>query len=249
MGLSVLSFPLLFSCGNEPTQVVVDDANQAAQQIFATGGGESSTVAVNHTPSELGQGHVKVLEVLNASRYDYLRVSESNGKEYWLAARSGDYTVGAEYHYHDGLYKTNYHSTEFDRTFDEIYLVSGIHPVDGAENTSLSANHPPVPTQSAQVERPAESMTIAEVVRKAEELNGQEVQVTGKVIKVNPHIMNRNWIHLQDGSMDSFDFVVTTTEDIPAEHTVTLKGTLHTNRDFGAGYTYDIILENASVIR
>ncbi|NVK28068.1 MAG: SH3-like domain-containing protein [Flavobacteriia bacterium] len=243
-GVIAVQISLLVACGNEPKEVSTSEASVRAQEVFSSGSGthaESSEAA-------LGNGHVKVLEVLNASRYDYLKVAESSGKEYWLAARSGDFQVGTEYHYHDGLYKTNYYSTEFDRTFEEIYLVSGIHPVNGTENHEMPANHPPVKVNTP-IEQPEGSTEIAEVVRNAESLAGKEVQVTGKVTKVNPHIMSRNWVHLQDGSMDSYDFVVTTSEDIPVGHTVTLKGVLSIDKDFGAGYTYDIILENASLVR
>jgi hypothetical protein len=61
--------------------------------------------------------------------------------------------------------------------------------------------------------------------------------------------MNRNWIHLQDGSRNAFDFVVTTAQPLPVGHTVTLEGVLSVDRDFGAGYKYDVILENGQTIR
>lgn len=244
--LAVSAMTAITACGNEPTPVVTESSNEVAKDIFSS----SSESALSESSGALGEGHVEVLEVLHADRYDYLRVAESNGKEYWLAARSGEFTVGTEYHYHDGLYKTDYYSTEFNRTFDEIYLVAAIHPVSAGEGNAreLPANHPPVQVQES-VQQPEGSISIAEVVRQAESLQGTEVQVTGKVVKVNPHIMNRNWVHLQDGSKDDYDFVVTTTTDIPTGHVVTLKGVLSVNRDFGAGYTYAIILENATIVR
>ena len=68
---------------------------------------------------------------------------------------------------------------------------------------------------------------------------------TGKCVKVNPMIMGRNWIHLQDGSGDNLDLTITTTENIPVGHVITLEGTIALNKDFGAGYKYDIIMEEA----
>ena len=61
--------------------------------------------------------------------------------------------------------------------------------------------------------------------------------------------MGRNWIHLRDGSQDDYDFVVTSSSMIPEGHVVTLSGTLNLDKDFGAGYRYDIIVENAQVIK
>jgi hypothetical protein len=60
-------------------------------------------------------------------------------------------------------------------------------------------------------------------------------------------IMNRNWIHIQDGTGDKLDLTVTTTENIALGSVVTLKGTIALDKDFGAGYRYDIIMEGAVV--
>lgn len=58
-------------------------------------------------------------------------------------------------------------------------------------------------------------------------------------------IMNRNWVHLQDGSGEGLDLTITTTENIPLGAIITLEGTIAMNKDFGAGYQYDIIMEGA----
>lgn len=247
--LSLMAVAIFSSCGNNATQSDTSiEASNAAKELFSTTG---STTSSHESTSELGEGHVTVIEILHASRYDYLKVSEAEGKEYWIATRSGDFKVGAEYHYHEGLYKTDYYSTEFDRTFDKIYLVSKIHPVnEGETHTSeLPANHPPIASQKNELQRPEGSVFISDIVKNSEQYNNRVVQVTGMVVKVNPHIMNRNWIHLQDGSMDGYDFVLTSEVDIPAGHAITLKGTVHLNRDFGAGYVYDLIVEDAQVVR
>ncbi|MBK9017715.1 MAG: hypothetical protein IPM82_28755 [Saprospiraceae bacterium] len=77
--------------------------------------------------------------------------------------------------------------------------------------------------------------------------DGKTVKVTGKVMKVNPMIMGRNWLHIQDGSGKNLDLTVTTVEQVQLGATVTLEGTIALNKDFGAGYKYDYILEGAVV--
>ena len=57
--------------------------------------------------------------------------------------------------------------------------------------------------------------------------------------------MNRNWIHLQDGSEEGLDLTVTTTELVRLGDIVSLEGTIVLDKDFGAGYRYDIIMESA----
>ena len=92
-------------------------------------------------------------------------------------------------------------------------------------------------------------MPIADVVENAGALSGKNVQISGEVVKVNPNIMGRNWIHLQDGSLNSFDFVVTSDAVVPVGHTVTFLGVLQTDRDFGSGDSYDIILEQGILVQ
>ena len=97
------------------------------------------------------------------------------------------------------------------------------------------------------------SFTVAELFDKAAELNGTKVRIRGKVVKFNANIMGKNWLHLQDGSGDpmnnTHDLVVTTTAEIGSPDIIIIEGTLAANKDFGAGYTYTVIVENASVLR
>ena len=57
--------------------------------------------------------------------------------------------------------------------------------------------------------------------------------------------MNRNWLHIQDGSEEGLDLTVTTEENIALGAIVSLEGVITLDKDFGAGYRYDIIMEKA----
>lgn len=182
-----------------------------------------------------------VHDVLEGDKYWFLESQEMDGTKYWVATAPGNFQPGGTYQFSGGLFKTGYRSEEFDRTFDALYLVAAVTP--------LGVPAAPAMTQATPVE-PAEGATpIAQVVAEAAQRAGQRVRVTGRVTKVNPDIMNRHWIHLQDGSRDDFDFVVTSDQIVPVGHTVTVEGTLSVDRDFGAGYRYDVILENGQWIR
>lgn len=95
--------------------------------------------------------------------------------------------------------------------------------------------------------------SVEELFNKAKELSGKKVQVKGKVVKVSPAIMGRNWVHLQDGTgnpmQNTHDLVVTTNETVELDTTVTFEGIITANKDFGAGYKYDAIVEKAAVIK
>jgi hypothetical protein len=95
--------------------------------------------------------------------------------------------------------------------------------------------------------------TIAEVFAEKDQLSGQTVVVRGKVVKANPNIMGKNWLHIRDGSGadGSNNLTVTTaTTDTAAPNvgdTVVVSGPLLLNKDFGMGYQYDVLIEDATV--
>ena len=97
----------------------------------------------------------------------------------------------------------------------------------------------------------ANARTVAEVHTKSAELKDKPVVVAGKVVKFNAAVMGKNWIHLQDGTgnplKNQYDLVVTSTEDPGENGIVTIEGTLSFERDFGAGYKYEVIVEDAKI--
>ena len=77
-------------------------------------------------------------------------------------------------------------------------------------------------------------------------LDQKELVVRGQVIKINRDIMNRNWVHIMDGTKGlRSDLTFTTQEDFQIGDTVTVKGTIAVDKEYGAGYVYPVILEDA----
>ena len=92
--------------------------------------------------------------------------------------------------------------------------------------------------------------TVAEVFAEKDALAGKPVAVRGKVVKVNGGIMGKNWLHVRDGSgaEGTNDLTVTTAGELPAlGATVVVIGPVTLNKDFGMGYAYDVIVEDAEV--
>lgn len=112
-----------------------------------------------------------------------------------------------------------------------------------------------VPFSEISVEKAAgdNGYTVEELFTKAKELNGKTVRVQAKVVKISPHIMGRNWLHLQDGSgnpmNNTHDLVATTIENAESDTVILLEGKLAADKDFGAGYKYDAIIEEAKIIK
>jgi len=100
------------------------------------------------------------------------------------------------------------------------------------------------------IEKAAGGKTIAEIYLEKDALAGTKIDVRGKVVKVNPDIMGKNWLHLRDGSGEdgNADLTVTTAAALPqVGDTVVASGTLAVGQDFGMGYQYDVILEDAEL--
>jgi hypothetical protein len=93
--------------------------------------------------------------------------------------------------------------------------------------------------------------TVAEVWTQRVSLKGKEVVVKGKVVKVTNGVMGKNWLHLRDGSgakaKKDNDLSVTTGAVVKVGDVVTATGLVTIDKDFGAGYAYPVILENAKV--
>ena len=97
---------------------------------------------------------------------------------------------------------------------------------------------------------PAEGgQTIAGIFAGKADLAGKPVKVRGKVVKFSPEIMGKNWLHLQDGTgaAGTNDLTVTTGAMVKKGDTVTVSGVLVIDKDFGYGYAYDVIIEDADV--
>ncbi|MBU0665201.1 MAG: DNA-binding protein [Proteobacteria bacterium] len=95
---------------------------------------------------------------------------------------------------------------------------------------------------------------IEEIFAGNTKLDGKTIRVQGKVVKFSPNIMGKNWIHLQDGSGDplknTHDLVITTSAEPPKDkEVITIEGTVRANKDFGAGYSYVVIVEEAKIIQ
>lgn len=91
--------------------------------------------------------------------------------------------------------------------------------------------------------------TIAEVYADKNELAGKPVTVRGKVVKANANILGKNWLHIRDGSAADAtgDLAVTTAAVANVGDTVLVTGPLSLNKDYGMGYQYSVIVEDAQV--
>ena len=228
-------------------------------------GSHITTDPVAEAPVMQGAGQAvtkgKVVETMNSGGYTYVHV-DTGSEKIWAAAPERVVSVGDDVTISLAMPMRNFPSKTLDRTFDLVYFVNSF---DGSTGTTmgsqpgLPSGHPPmgggaVPTDVdvSGVEKAEGGQTVEEIYASKADLAGKEVTVRGKVVKYNAQILRKNWLHIRDGSgadaAGTNDLTVTTDVDAKIGDTVLVKGVLQLDKDFGAGYRYDLIVEDAKVV-
>jgi hypothetical protein len=238
----VITIFLFFACKDKyktiPNQVI--DNSESTNQVVNPEASKLHTVVVN--------------EILPTASYTYLNVTEGE-KTFWIAVSSTDAKIGETYFYVGGLLKNNFESKALNKVFDELYLIGNLVSSNhGNEVASTSANNTEVnelatTSEKINITRQKGSIKISEIVKNPKKYEGQTVQIDGECTKINLGIMGKNWIHLKDGSQDDFDLVITSDAIVDVGVVVTIKAEVVLNKDFGAGYKYDLILENGTLVK
>jgi hypothetical protein len=120
---------------------------------------------------------------------------------------------------------------------------------------TMPANHPAakpaLEIDLAGIAKAEGGKSVLDVYTEKAALANQKVVVRGKVVKTNAGIMNKDWLHIRDGSGGdgTNDLTVTTTsQPLPnVGDTVLVKGTVVLDKDFGMGYQYPVLIEDAEV--
>lgn len=200
----------------------------------------------------------KIVETMNSGGYTYLCI-EKDGKKTWVAVLEMKVAVGQEISLQPGYEMVNFTSKTLNRTFDKIIFSTGPASDQGAGDTkdfhgkTMSKGTEVAVNEKISVEKASgkDAYTIAELYAKSVELDKKNIVVRGKVVKVSSGIMGKNWLHIQDGSgnqKDSSNDLVVTSQDIASVgDVVTATGTLFKDKDFGSGYKYDVIVEQANI--
>jgi hypothetical protein len=204
-----------------------------------------------------------IAETMNSGGYTYARL-QTGSKDSWIATGELPVKIGDRISATIDMPMENFNSRTLNRDFPLIYFVTGVTrdgvivpATAGTPALAMAGSHEPTQASvAAQVIEPIKpepgGITIADLWAQRKALSGKAVTVRGKVVKVNNDIMGSNWIHLQDGSGaakdGTNDLVVTTSAMVKVGDIVTVSGKLATDRNFGSGYAYDAIVENATVI-
>jgi len=263
-GLAIISG--LIACGNGTSKT--EQAAPTDQTV--------KTPSQASDAPQLAAGSGKVVQKLDASIYTYILLDDGAGNETWAAVPKTELEIGEPIALEGGTVMRNFYSKTLNRTFDSILFATGVIRASGDKNAQMQAasmagsdadrsgiaahgltpqtssgGHATVPFTDLKVEKSTaqNGYTVGELFAKGASLNKQKVTVRGQVVKVNPDIMGRNWLHIQDGTGDlaknTHDLVVTSADIAEIGTIISVEGTLAADKDFGSGYRYDVIVEDA----
>lgn len=223
-------------------------------KIFMSAATAFLLMTASHSTASAAADHKGVvLEAITGGGYTYMNIEE-NGKKFWIASPETSVKKGAEVSFSEQLWMPNFTSKALHRTFDRILFVSGVDggtAVAAASNDEeeLSDDELMDDEEYAPEPPPADGIyTIERIYYEADELKGKRIKVRGKVVKVSENIMGMTWVHIQDGTgtrgknkliFRSLKGTASVGETVVAE------GRLDTDKDFGFGYYYAVIVDDA----
>jgi ribosomal protein S17 len=206
----------------------------------------------------------KVLETTNVSSYTYVQF-DTGKQKVWAAAPTFNVKVGDTVTISNSMAVAGYYSRTLDRNFDAVYFTDKV-AVNGAKaewiesaaakamaeaKKQMAASHPELvkTPDLTGIKKPDGGVTVEEIFAKKGELKGKNITVRGKVTKYNGKILGKNWIHVKDGTgaAGNNDLMVTSDAKAKVGDTVLVTGKVAVNRDFGSGYKWPVMIEDAKV--
>lgn len=207
---------------------------------------------------------VVVKEAINASEYTYLRVEEGDD-ERWLAVPAMEVNIGGTYYYTGGFEMTDFESKELKRKFEKVLFLEeisteeiaggnsgkGVHDAHHGMGSSSGTMTMAEKVKDIKVEPAKGGVSIAELFTNKKQHGGKTVKVRGQVVKYTADVMGKNWIHIQDGteSEGKYDLAASSDIEVKVGEIVTLEGKITLDKDIGFGYFYEILMEEAKLVK
>lgn len=247
-------------CGIATIALVIGwaDVQQALAEPPASDGAAAPAAEGNITG--------KVVETMDAGPYTYVRVDDGKNKV-WAAAPHFKVSVGDKVIVPSAMPMRDFESKTLKRTFDVVYFAQTIQIVGGKPapahgpadqgvapgmlDHGMQGHGAPAAANVdlSNIKKADGGQTVNELFVKKGTLVGKDVVVRGRVVKYTGSVMGKNWIHVQDGTgtTGTNDLTVTTDATAAVGDTVLVRGKLSADKDFGFGYKYDILVEDAKV--
>ena len=215
---------------------------------------------------------VVVKGFLQTSQYTYFVFNEvgnpkvSENDSIWAASNSMEVKVGDTLYYKKASTVNNFPSKELNRSFKQLMLIDDLsktsdfvkkeiasvpaHQAMSSGDTTIGAK-PQITKVDVKIDPVKGCVTIADLFAKKASYDTKSIKIKGKVTKFSPDIMQKNWIHLQDGTEANgkFDLTITTDATVKVGDIVTVEGKITLNKNIGAGYFYEVLMEDAKIVK
>ena len=198
----------------------------------------------------------KIIERMDAPPYTYLKLQTAKG-DVWAAVPETKAAKGSEVTVFNAMEMDNFESKTLKRKFEVVFFgtlaaPATTMPADASMQHATAAKGPAdAPDVKVDKATGPDARTVAEIHAQKAALKEKPVSIHGKVVKYTAEVMGKNWIHLRDGSGDSAkgdnDLTVTTRDSAKVGDVILVKGVVRVNKDFGSGYTYEVIVEDATI--
>lgn len=216
-----------------------------------------SSITFGLTPVQAATTVLKgeVLEVKDVPNYTYLLLKTASG-ETWTAVSTAAVKKGATVSVENAEQMDNFESKSLKKTFPKIFF-GRLAAAPGAATAQVGAAHVGVAktdfggdVKVAKATGP-QARTVAEIISQSAALKDKPVLLHARVVKYSAAIMGKNWLHLRDGTGsaadDTQDLLATSSDAAKVGDVVLIKGTVRKDRDFGSGYAYKVLLEDAKL--
>ncbi len=252
--ISLLLGAILLSCNSKPEKIEPLNSKNNNIETKASAGTTTLDKQSQMNINNESVHKVTVVDSLSASRYVYLKVKEG-ARNYWISTWKMPFKKGDVFFYKGGILKLNFYSKEHNMYFDTLYLISKISKVpvftktnalDKLESkTNISTKEPEI---SKEVKK--NIVKLKDLFANPEKYKGKIIKISGKCTKVNMNIMGKNWIHIQEKGIGDkvFDLVVMSKDAAQVGENCYFEGKIDTKLDLGAGYFFDVIMQEGKRI-
>lgn len=191
-----------------------------------------------------------LIETFNTGGYTYVQISTDAGPV-WAAGPVTTINKDDHISFSGKIAMRDFYSKSLDRKFESIYFVdaftvNGVKTTTTAADPHKSAYKPQVAAALKSFNKAENGQTIADLLKNKNTLTGKTVKVRGQVSKYTAGVMGKNWIHIRDSSSQQ-DLTITTDASAKMDDIILVEGQLAQSKDFGYGYIYDVIIEDAKV--
>jgi hypothetical protein len=201
-----------------------------------------------------------VVESIQVPEYTYVRMEGSDGVSHWAAIPSAEVLEGAPVTINVDTKMVSFSSPSLKRTFSAIHFGTladtGGDAAPNPHGAPTGSPHGTADGATPQVGRIAKAsgpggVSIEELFASKHRLKGAQVRVRGVVVK-SSQAMGKTFAHLRDGTgsqqRNDHDLTVTLAGLLAVGDEVTIEGNVTVDRDFGQGYHYDVIIEDATLV-